>query len=129
MMTSGFGLLCFEIAKEWNNVTGGVMGLSGIPSPTLKSLNILGFDIDGVNYFRVLLVVTAVVLWLLRNFVQSHHGRAFFAIHSSVRRAAPSVGPTPSAQPWLAWPVRSMRIWWGIWGLTASTSCARWKCW
>ncbi len=91
MMTSGFGLLCFEIAKEWNNVTGGVMGLSGIPSPTLKSLNILGFDIDGVNYFRVLLVVTAVVLWLLRNFVQSHHGRAFFAIHTS-EIAAGSIG-------------------------------------
>jgi branched-chain amino acid transport system permease protein len=91
MMTSGFGLLCFEIAKEWNNVTGGVMGLSGIPSPTLKSLNILGFDTDGVNYFRVLLVVTAVVLWLLRNFVQSHHGRAFFAIHTS-EIAAGSIG-------------------------------------
>jgi branched-chain amino acid transport system permease protein len=91
MMTSGFGLLCFEIAKEWNNVTGGVMGLSGIPSPTLKSLKILGFDVDGVNYFRVLLVVTAVVLWLLRNFVQSHHGRAFFAIHTS-EIAAGSIG-------------------------------------
>jgi len=46
MMTSGFGLLCFEIIKEWNDVTGGVMGLSGIASPTLKSLTILGLKID-----------------------------------------------------------------------------------
>jgi branched-chain amino acid transport system permease protein len=91
MMTSGFGLLCFEIAKEWNNVTGGVMGLSGIPSPTLKSLTILGWEVSGVDYFRVLLVVTALVLWLMRNFVQSHHGRAFFAIHTS-EIAAGSIG-------------------------------------
>lgn len=91
MMTSGFGLLCFEVAKEWNAVTGGVMGLSGIPSPTLKSLTVLGMDIDGVNYFRVLLVITALALWLLRNFVQSHHGRAFFAIHVS-EIAAGSIG-------------------------------------
>lgn len=91
MMTSGFGLLCFEIAKEWNNVTGGVMGLSGIASPTLKSLNILGWDVSGVDYFRILLVVTAIVLWLMRNFVQSHHGRAFFAIQSS-EVAAGSIG-------------------------------------
>ncbi|MEI6545596.1 MAG: branched-chain amino acid ABC transporter ATP-binding protein/permease [Burkholderiales bacterium] len=91
MMTSGFGLLCFEIIKEWNDVTGGVMGLSGIASPTLKSLSILGQKIDGIDYFRILLVVVAVVLWLLRNFIQSHHGRAFFAIQAS-EIAAGSIG-------------------------------------
>ena len=91
MMTSGFGLLCFEIIKEWNDVTGGVMGLSGIASPTLKSLTILGMKIDGVDYFRILLVAAAIVLWLLRNFIQSHHGRAFFAIQAS-EIAAGSIG-------------------------------------
>lgn len=91
MMTSGFGLLCFEIIKEWNDVTGGVMGLSGIASPTLKSLSILGQKIDGIDYFRILLVAVAIVLWLLRNFIQSHHGRAFFAIQAS-EIAAGSIG-------------------------------------
>jgi branched-chain amino acid transport system permease protein len=91
MMTSGFGLLCFEIIKEWNDVTGGVMGLSGIASPTLKSLTILGLKIDAIDYFRILLVAAAVVLWLLRNFIQSHHGRAFFAIQAS-EIAAGSIG-------------------------------------
>lgn len=91
MMTSGFGLLCYEILKEWNAVTGGVMGLSAVPSPTLKSLVILGWQIDALDYYRALLVVTALVLWLLRNFVQSHHGRAFFAIHAS-EVAAGSIG-------------------------------------
>ena len=91
MMTSGFGLLCFEIIKEWNDVTGGVMGLSGIASPTLKNLTILGMKIDGIDYFRILLVAAAIVLWLLRNFIQSHHGRAFFAIQAS-EIAAGSIG-------------------------------------
>ncbi len=91
MMTSGFGLLCFEIIKEWNDVTGGVMGLSGIASPTLKTLTILGLKIDAIDYFRILLVAAAVVLWLLRNFIQSHHGRAFFAIQAS-EIAAGSIG-------------------------------------
>jgi branched-chain amino acid transport system permease protein len=90
MMTAGFGLLCYEIIKEWD-LTGGVLGLSAIPSPTLKSLTILGVQIDASNYFRGLLLVTAVTLWLIRNFVQSHHGRALFAIHTS-EVAAGSIG-------------------------------------
>ena len=90
MMTAGFGLLCYEIIKEWD-LTGGVLGLSAIPSPTLKNLVILGFPIDASTYFRGLLVITAIVLWLIRNFVQSHYGRALFAIHTS-EIAAGSIG-------------------------------------
>lgn len=90
MMTAGFGLLCYEVIKEWD-LTGGVLGLSNIPSPTLKSLQILGMAIDPGSYFRGLLIITAMVLWLIRNFVQSHHGRALFAIHSS-EIAAGSIG-------------------------------------
>lgn len=94
MMTAGFGLLTYEVLKEWADVTGGVMGLSAVPSPTLKNLVVLGVRLEALDYFRVLLVVTAVVLWLLRNFVQSMHGRAFFAIQAS-EIAAGSIGIQP----------------------------------
>jgi branched-chain amino acid transport system permease protein len=94
MMTAGFGLLTYEVLKEWTDVTGGVMGLSAVPSPTLKNLMVLGVRLEALDYFRVLLVVTAVVLWLLRNFVQSMHGRAFFAIQAS-EIAAGSIGIQP----------------------------------
>ena len=90
MMTTGFGLLCFEIAKEWS-VTGGVVGLSGIASPTLRSLQVFGWMVDTVDLFRVMLVATAIVLVLMRNFVQSHHGRSFFAVQAS-EIAAGSIG-------------------------------------
>ncbi|TWT00746.1 ATP-binding cassette domain-containing protein [Reyranella sp. CPCC 100927] len=91
MMTTGFGLLCFEIAKEWSSVTGGVVGLSGIASPTLRNLKILGWTVDAVDLLRIMLVATAIVLLLMRNFVQSHHGRAFFAVQAS-EIAAGSIG-------------------------------------
>ena len=94
MMTAGFGLLCYEVLKEWADVTGGVMGLSGVASPTLRNLVVLGWKINAVDYFHLLLLVTALVLWLMRNFVQSHHGRAFFAIQAS-EIAAGSIGISP----------------------------------
>ncbi|TXL74326.1 branched-chain amino acid ABC transporter ATP-binding protein/permease [Vineibacter terrae] len=91
MMTAGFGLLCFEIAKEWSSVTGGVVGLSGIASPTLRNLKVLGWTFDAVDLFRAMLVATAIVLLLMRNLVQSYHGRAFFAVQAS-EIAAGSMG-------------------------------------
>ncbi len=91
MMTAGFGLLCYEIAKEWSTVTGGVVGLSGIASPTLRNLSVFGWPVDAVDLFRIMLLVTAGVLVLMRNFVQSHHGRSFFAVHAS-EIAAGSIG-------------------------------------
>lgn len=91
MMTAAFGLLFFEVAKEWTAVTGGIMGMGSIPSPTLKNLVVFGWSLDLVDLFRVLLVVVAIVLVLLRNLVQSHHGRALFAIQAS-EVAAGSIG-------------------------------------
>lgn len=90
MMTAGFGLLCYEIAKEWS-ITGGVVGLSGIASPTLRNLKVFGWTIDAVDLFRTMLIATAIVLLLMRNFVQSHHGRSFFAVQAS-EVAAGSIG-------------------------------------
>lgn len=91
MMTLGFGMIFYEIVREWNDVTGGTMGLSGVPSTTLQTLTILGIRIDAVDYFRILLVLTALLLWLLRNVTQSRIGRAFFAIHQN-EFAAGSIG-------------------------------------
>ncbi len=91
MMTAGFGLLCYEIVKEWSSFTGGVMGLSGIASPTLRNLQVFAWSFDAVDLFRAMLVITFVVLVLMRNFIQSHHGRSFFAVHAS-EIAAGSIG-------------------------------------
>ena len=91
MMTLAFGLIFREVAREWNDVTGGAMGLSGVPSSTLRTLTLFGIKLDAVGYFRTVLLSTAATMWLIHNFIQSRFGRAFFAIHAS-EVAAGSLG-------------------------------------
>ena len=91
MMTLGFGQIFFELAREWNSVTGGIMGMSGIPSAGLRTLVILGINFNGSDFFRVLVIVTALVLIAVRNLSQSRIGRALCALHHS-EYAAGSVG-------------------------------------
>lgn len=91
MMTLGFGMIFYEVVREWTALTGGMTGLSGVPSPALKTLTLFGFMVDPVNYFRIALVLTAGVLLLLHNLLSSPYGRAYFAIHAS-EVAAGSMG-------------------------------------
>ncbi|MBK4720857.1 branched-chain amino acid ABC transporter ATP-binding protein/permease [Azospirillum sp. YIM DDC1] len=91
MMTLGFGMIFYEVVREWTSVTGGMMGLSGVPSPGLRTLTLFGWSVGPVAYFQIMLAVVAGVVWLLRNFVTSPFGRAFFAIHVS-EVAAGSIG-------------------------------------
>lgn len=91
MMTLGFGMIFYELIREWTPVTGGVAGLSGVPAPSLKTLSMNGYAMGPVGYFQFMLAVTAVVMWQLRNFQTSTYGRAFFAIHAS-EAAAGSIG-------------------------------------
>jgi ABC-type branched-subunit amino acid transport system ATPase component/ABC-type branched-subunit amino acid transport system permease subunit len=91
MMTLGFGMVFFEVVREWNELTGGTMGLPGVPSAALRTLSILGVKVDGLRYFQLVLVLTAGVMLLVRNLTQSRIGRAFYAIQVS-EVAAGSIG-------------------------------------
>lgn len=96
MMTLGFGMIFYEVVREWTSVTGGVVGLSGVPSPSLRTLSLFGWRIDPAAYFQITLAVVAAVVWLLRNVITSPYGRAFFAIHVS-EVAAGSIGVARAA--------------------------------
>ncbi|PZW37838.1 amino acid/amide ABC transporter membrane protein 2 (HAAT family) /amino acid/amide ABC transporter ATP-binding protein 1 (HAAT family) [Humitalea rosea] len=102
MMTLGFGMIFFEVVREWSGLTGGTMGLPGVPSPTLRTLRILGVKLDGTAYFQLLLAITALVLLLMRNLTQSRIGRAFFAIHTG-EVGAGSIGIPPGSTKRLAY--------------------------
>ena len=91
MMTLGFGQIFLEVAREWTSLTGGVMGLSGVPSASLGTLTILGVKLTTVDYFRSLLLITVGAVFFVRNFSQSRLGRALFIVHNS-ELAAGSVG-------------------------------------
>ena len=91
MMTLGFGQIFLEVAREWTSLTGGVMGLSGVPSASLGTLVILGAKLTTVDYFRGLLLITVCAVFFVRNFSQSRIGRSLFIVHNS-ELAAGSVG-------------------------------------
>jgi len=102
MMTLGFGKVFFEVVREWNSVTGGTMGLPGVPSAALRTLSILGVKVDGLAYFQLLLLITAGTMLMVRNLTQSRIGRAFYAIHIS-EIAAGSIGIPAGATKQLAY--------------------------
>jgi ABC-type branched-subunit amino acid transport system ATPase component/ABC-type branched-subunit amino acid transport system permease subunit len=83
MMTLAFGLIFREVVREWDDLTGGAVGLSNVPSTTLRTLSVFGVTLDAIDYFRIVVIVTAIVMWMVHNFIQSRHGRAFYAIHAS----------------------------------------------
>lgn len=91
MMTLGFGMIFVEIVREWDSLTGGVMGIVGIPSPQLRNLKVFGVTITTADYLRLLIVICGAVLFALDRFVRSRFGRAYFAVHES-EPAANSIG-------------------------------------
>lgn len=96
MMTLGFGMIFYEVAKEWTALTGGMMGLSGLPSPSLGTLAVFGMAVGPVAYLWIVLAIVVVVTVLLHNLIRSHFGRAYFAVHMS-ELAAGSVGISEAA--------------------------------
>jgi len=102
MMTLGFGMILYELVREWSSLTGGVAGLSAIPSAALASLSAFGVKLTPARYFQLMLAVCALVIWLLRNFIKSPYGRAFFAIQTS-EVAAGSMGIPRAATKRLAY--------------------------
>ncbi len=83
MVSLGFGILAMEIVRQWASVTGGFSGLTGIPSVSLGSLALLGFDVGLTSYYFVTLTIVCAILWLIRNLARSHIGRALFATSAS----------------------------------------------
>ncbi|PLR78616.1 branched-chain amino acid ABC transporter permease [Bacillus sp. V3-13] len=102
MMTLGFGFIIQEIAKEWSSITGGVMGLSNIPSPKLGTLTVFGIQMNLAYYYWIVLFIVMIFLWMLKNFIQSYFGRSFLAVHRS-ELSASSIGISPGNVKQLAY--------------------------
>lgn len=102
MMTLGFGMIFFEVVREWNDLTGGTMGLPGVPSASLRTLTALGRPVGVATYFVILLLATTLFLIIMNNITRSRIGRALFAIHHS-EIAAGSLGISRSGARQLAY--------------------------
>ncbi len=83
MVTLGFNTIVFLVLRNWESLTGGSFGISGIARPTWGPLR---FQSDGAYYYYILgwtALVVASAHWILH----SRWGRAFRAIRENEVRA------------------------------------------
>jgi branched-chain amino acid transport system permease protein len=79
MATLAIGLIVYEIAGQWQAVTGGYMGISGIPP-----IGIAGFDILSDRAQLIFLaIIVALATWSAMRLRASRFGRALAAIAGS----------------------------------------------
>ncbi len=96
VITIAFGLIVENAAIEWQGVTGGPMGITGIPKPS-----VLGIPLSGYRFYAVLAFVLVVVVIVTHNLKRSKYGRAMLALSQS-ETAARSVGINATAIKTLA---------------------------
>lgn len=86
VITIAFGMIVENVAIEWQGLTGGPMGITGIPKPSA-----FGIPMTGFRYYTVLAVVLFAVVVVTHNLKRSKYGRAMLAVSQS-ETAAKSVG-------------------------------------
>lgn len=87
IVTLGFSEIIRIIALNWSSVTGGPMGIKGIPSPVL-----FGFKISGPsNYYYIFLFIAIIFLFVTSRVLDSRVGRAWISIRED-ELAAKSLG-------------------------------------
>jgi branched-chain amino acid transport system permease protein len=79
MATLAIGLIVYEIAVQWQAVTGGYMGLSGIPPIGIGSFEIVSDRMQ----LMFLAAVVALIMWSAIRLRSSRFGRALVAIAGS----------------------------------------------
>ena len=83
MITIAFGIIVEQLALDQDAFTGGFMGVSNIPPPTLA-----GIKLSPSHRFYFLLSIAALSVWLSANLRQSKWGRGLFAVRENSVAAA-----------------------------------------
>lgn len=91
MITMAFNLILQETAQEWHSVTGGVVGLFGIPRPILA-----GRPLDTTGYYYLVAAAFVLTVLVVRQIMNSGFGRAFRAVKLR-EEAAMALGVNPLA--------------------------------
>ncbi len=84
MGTLAFGLITYELAVQWEALTGGYMGISGVPP---LSIGPFSADTDRQT-LAVLLAAAVVAVWTTARLRRSRFGRAMGAVAGSEDAAA-----------------------------------------
>ncbi len=92
LITIGFNEICRLIFLNWQDVTGGAMGLRRVPAPSL-----FGYVFDShVRYFYFALALLAICYVVIQRIIKSKLGRAFEALRDDPIAAAYAGIPVPT---------------------------------
>lgn len=86
MVTISFGWIIWKILMEWIPVTGGDLGIRGVPRPNIGSISLVT-----EKFYFIVLICCLGALIVQRNIIKSRFGRNFLALKFS-EPAAASVG-------------------------------------
>lgn len=89
VITIAFGIIVENVAIEWQGLTGGTAGISGIPSVT-----VFNWQFSDRHYFYLLGTLLVAAFVLHYNLIRSRYGRAMRAASQS-ETAARSLGVNP----------------------------------
>lgn len=79
LATLGFSFVVYNIFINWRPLTGGALGLSGIPAPSL-----LGLDFSSsYSFFVLIAIITLLVYFLIKKLVDSPLGKVMEAIRDN----------------------------------------------
>jgi len=79
MATIAFDRIMQTIFINWESVTGGPSGITGIPYPVLGGVSL---KTEG-QYYYLILLVTLIVFFLYRNLIRSHIGKTIMAMRDN----------------------------------------------
>ena len=91
MLTLAFAQIAWAICFQWNEVTGGDQGISGVPYPELGWLSsVPGLDgfRTGDYFYMTALAVVMLSIWVLRRITHSPFGRLLTTIRENPERAS-----------------------------------------
>ena len=78
MVTIAFGIIVEQVALDQDELTGGFMGISGIPYPAIGD-----FTFSAPYRLYLIVVAAGVCLWLAGNLQRSRWGRGLLAVRES----------------------------------------------
>jgi branched-chain amino acid transport system permease protein len=82
IVTLGFGEIVRILAENLNKVTGGAIGIAGIPSPNIPNPfgKTYGFGANSLPYYYTTLVIIVIIVIVIWRLQESRVGRAWVAI-------------------------------------------------
>lgn len=100
IVTLGFGEIVRLIFVNWINLTNGPMGIPGIPTPSIGEYSFS----SNMDFYYLVLVITAVVVFVVRRIVQSGFGLNLLTVRED-ETASESIGIRPTRSKLLAFAI------------------------